>query len=308
MPTGRRCCNYREGIKVGANFHTAYTDGTTIFAASSMEAPLSDLDRAISYGKNVIIHCDGVLGYSSGSGQLTWSGVLRFLFVRTDGQLIQNTVAAGGVALTDNQMAYADLSETNDATVTVYAASLTTAAASTTKAYNRLILGYRNAASDRFYPVALREPMDVPATVGDMLKSIYDANGDGKVDAAATADSAVVNTFPVGDGTNTDKTIQAATGAANPPAIRFHAATGKWQYTSDGTTWSDFGTGGGGATSFQTIAVSGQDDIVADVEGDTLTVVAGSNVTITTNEASKTVTIAASGTLGASVNLWQFML
>ena len=149
-----------------------------------------------------------------------------------------------------------------------------------------------------------RMGVDVGGTFTDF---IY-VDDDGKVDAAAAADSAAVNTFPVGDGTDTDKTIQAATGAANPPAIRYHAATGKWQSTSDGTTWSDFGTGGAGAASFQTIAVSGQDDIVADVEGDTLTVVAGSNVTITTNEASKTVTIAASGTLGASVNLWQFML
>lgn len=293
---------------MGANFHTAYTDGTTIFAASSMEAPLSDLDRAISYGKNVIIHCDGVLGYSPDSGQLTWSGVLRFLFIRSDGQLIQNSVAAGGVTLTDNQMAYVDLSETNDANVTVYAASLTTAAASTTKAYNRLVLGYRNTASDRFYPVVFREPLVASGSIGDMLKSVYDADNDGKVDAAEKADSAGTNTFPVGDGTDTDKTIQAATGAANPPAIRFHVATGKWQYTSDGTTWSDLGTGGGGAASFQSIAVSGQNSIVADTEGDTLTVAAGSNVTITTNEVSKTVTIAASGTYGASVNLWQLML
>lgn len=293
---------------MGANFHTAYADGTTIFAAASMEAPLSDLDRAISYGKNVIIHCDGVLGYSPDSGQLSWSGVLRFLFIRSDGQLIQNSVAAGGVTLTDNQMAYVDLSETNDANVTVYAASLTTAAASTTKAYNRLVLGYRNTASDRFYPVVLREPMVASGSIGDMLKSVYDADNDGKVDAAEKADSAGINTFPVGDGTDTDKTIQAATGAANPPAIRFHVATGKWQYTSDGTTWSDLGTGGGGAASFQSIAVSGQNSIVADTEGDTLTVAAGSNVTITTNEASKTVTIAASGTSGASVNLWQLML
>ena len=150
---------------MGANFHTAYTDGTTIFAASSMEAPLSELDRAVSYGKNVIIHCDGVLGYSPGSGQLTWSGALRFLFVRTDGQLIQNTVAAGGVALTDNQMAYVDLSETNDAAVTVYAVSLTSAAASATKAYNRLVLGYRNTASDAFYPVNVRLPVN-SSTVG----------------------------------------------------------------------------------------------------------------------------------------------
>ena len=150
---------------MGANFHTAYADGTTIFAASSMEAPLSDLDRAISYTKNVIVHCDGVINYSSASGQLTWSGTLRILFVRADGQLIQNTVAAGGVTLSDNQMAYVDLSETNDAAVTMYTASLTTAAASTTKAYNRLVLGYRNTASDAFYPVGVKVPIN-PSVVG----------------------------------------------------------------------------------------------------------------------------------------------
>ena len=150
---------------MGANFHTAYADGTTIFAASSMEAPLSDLDRAISYTKNVIVHCDGSINYSSASGQITWSGTLRILFVRADGQLIQNMVAAGGVTLSDNQMAYVDLSETNDAAVTVYTASLTTAAASATKAYNRLVLGYRNTASDAFYPVGVKLPIN-PSVVG----------------------------------------------------------------------------------------------------------------------------------------------
>lgn len=293
---------------MGANFHTAYADGTTIFAASSMEAPLSDLDRAISYMKNVIVHCDGVINYSSTSGQLTWNGPLRILFVRADGQLIQNIVAAGGVTLSDNQMAYVDLSETNDATVTVYAASLTTAAASTTKAYNRLVLGYRNAAGDKMYPVAIREPLSASSAAGDMLKSVYDPDGDGKVNAAAAADSAIINTFPIGDGTNTDKTLQAATGAQNPPALRYHAATGTWQYTSDGTNWSDFGTGGG-AAAFKTIAVSGQADVVADAAGSTLTLVAGANVTITTNEANHSITIAASG--GGYVtppNFWQLML
>ena len=150
---------------MGANFHTAYADGSTIFAASSMEPPLSDLDRAISYTKNVIVHCDGVINYSASSGQLTWSGTMRILFIRADGQLIQNTVATGGVTLSDNQMAYVDLSETNDAAVTVAASSLATAASSTTKAYNRLVLGYRNTASDAFYPVSIRLPMN-PAAVG----------------------------------------------------------------------------------------------------------------------------------------------
>ena len=150
---------------MGANFHTAYADGTTIFAASSMEAPLSDLDRAISYAKNAIVHSDGVINYSSASGQLTWNGALRILFVRADGQLIQNTVAAGGITVADNQMAYVDLSETNDAAVTVYSAGLTTASASPTKGYNRLVLGYRNTASDAFYPVGIRLPLN-PAVVG----------------------------------------------------------------------------------------------------------------------------------------------
>lgn len=150
---------------MGANFHTAYADGTTIFAASSMEAPLSDLDRAISYVKNGIVHCDGVINYSSASGQFTWSGTLRILFMRADGQLIQNTVAAGGITLSDNQMAYVDLSETNDAAVTVVAASLTTAATSATKAFNRLVLGYRNTVSDAFYPAAIKLPVN-PAVVG----------------------------------------------------------------------------------------------------------------------------------------------
>lgn len=53
--------------------------------------------------------------------------------------------------------------------------------------------------------------------------------------------------------------------------------------------------------SFRTIAVSGQSDVVADTNSDTLTLVAGTNVTITTNAGTDTVTIAASGGGGGSV-------
>ena len=42
--------------------------------------------------------------------------------------------------------------------------------------------------------------------------------------------------------------------------------------------------------------------------GDTITVVAGSNVSVTTNAASKTLTIVANAAAGASVNLWQLLL
>ena len=50
-----------------------------------------------------------------------------------------------------------------------------------------------------------------------------------------------------------------------------------------------------GGNSFGTIAVSGQSNVVADQGNDTLTLVAGSNVTITTNASGDSITIASSG-------------
>ena len=46
---------------------------------------------------------------------------------------------------------------------------------------------------------------------------------------------------------------------------------------------------------FQTIAVGGQANVVADTTTDTLTLVGGTNVTITTNASNDTITFAASG-------------
>jgi len=65
---------------------------------------------------------------------------------------------------------------------------------------------------------------------------------------------------------------------------------------SGGFTWVAAGAGEANEYSFKTISVSGQDDVVADTTTDTLTLAAGSNVTITTTAASDTVTIAAADT------------
>lgn len=54
--------------------------------------------------------------------------------------------------------------------------------------------------------------------------------------------------------------------------------------------------------SFRTIAVSGQSDVVADSASDTLTLIAGSNVTITTNAGADSITISASGGGGSGIN------
>ena len=66
-------------------------------------------------------------------------------------------------------------------------------------------------------------------------------------------------------------------------------------YGTSNTTGSTIGWG--------SIAVAGQSTLVATVAGDTFTLVAGSNVTLTTNAAAKTITISASGGGGGSTSL-----
>lgn len=65
----------------------------------------------------------------------------------------------------------------------------------------------------------------------------------------------------------------------------------------DNTKQTTAYTGGTGGTSnsFGTIAVSGQGNVVADSATDTLTLIAGTNVTITTNTTTDSITINASG-------------
>jgi hypothetical protein len=63
---------------------------------------------------------------------------------------------------------------------------------------------------------------------------------------------------------------------------------------------SSTGTNTGDQNLFGTIAVSGQSNVVADSTSDTLTLVAGSNVTITTDASTDSITIAAAGSGGVS--------
>ncbi len=60
-------------------------------------------------------------------------------------------------------------------------------------------------------------------------------------------------------------------------------------------SWVDQSGGGGSQNLFSTIAVAGQTNVVADSTTDTLTFVAGSNMTITTDASTDTITFASSG-------------
>ena len=73
--------------------------------------------------------------------------------------------------------------------------------------------------------------------------------------------------------------------------------------TTDGSGGLSFSTvsGGGSASdSFKTIAISGQSSVVADSSTDTLTLAAGTGITLTTNASTDTITI--TGTTGLSAN------
>lgn len=61
------------------------------------------------------------------------------------------------------------------------------------------------------------------------------------------------------------------------------------------TTDTVTGINTGDQNLFSTIAVSGQSNIVADSTSDTLTLVAGTNITITTNATTDTITINSTG-------------
>lgn len=138
---------------------------------------------AITYLKNVIVHCDGVVSYNNTTGELSWAGTLRILFAREDGLAIQNTIVASSITLSDNEFAYVDLSEANNAVLTVAKASVSTGSASNFLAYNRVVLGYRNAASDAYVPIAL------PTTFGSIATKDFWSGTQAQYDALGAYDS-----------------------------------------------------------------------------------------------------------------------
>lgn len=137
---------------------------------------------------------------------------------------------------------------------------------------------------ENFVPAALFEIDGSPGEV--MPGQIDEATGRILVDSAS------------GTGTVTSVSVVSANGfagsVANPtttPAITLSTTiTGVLKGNGTAISAADSSTDYA-AVAFKTISVSGQSDVVADTPVDTLTLVAGTNVTITTNATTDTITI-----------------
>ena len=102
-----------------------------------------------------------------------------------------------------------------------------------------------------------------------------------------------------------DGTTAQRPGSPTVGMFRYNTTTAEFEgYFGSTPAWGAIGGGGGTVTeAFKTIAVSGQSDIVADSATDTLNIAAGSNINLTTNAATDTLTIESTGGGGGTVTV-----
>lgn len=183
----------------------------------------------------------------------------------------------GGVAFSAGDDIYA---VTNNASTSTYANNWLKVEGSITSAEVAAALGYTPLAPPS--GTAL-----LKANAGGAL-----ANATSGTDyAPATSGSAILK----GNGAGGFSSATAGTDYLAPPsgtALLKANSGGALANATGGTDYADL--------AFKTISVAGQSDVVADSAADTLTLVAGTNVTITTNASTDTITIAASGGGGGS--------
>jgi hypothetical protein len=108
--------------------------------------------------------------------------------------------------------------------------------------------------------------------------------------------TALPATLPAASGVNLTALNATQLTSGTVPVLRLGASGTRdaTTYLRGDNTWATV-AGGGASDSFATIAVAGQSSVVADSATDTLTLVAGTGITITTDAGTDTVTITNSG-------------
>jgi hypothetical protein len=160
---------------MGTNFHTPWVDGTTEYKAADMNAPLSELDAAMSYHKNTMVYCDGNITYDidagAGSGELSWDDYIQLAYLDSAGGTIRNKIAASSIQLTEHQFIYCDLSGTDDATITAQVATISGETGCNFDNPERIVLAVRAGGQDQLWYVNLR-----PTILGT-IQHPYDIGG-----------------------------------------------------------------------------------------------------------------------------------
>ena len=267
---------------------------------------LNNLDLQSNELQNAVIHNyagnpDGNL--SGTEGQIVYSTTTDALYVNTDGATtwsklsaasgtVTSVTAGGGIVVggtsTDPQVSHADTSSVSDLTASArtYVTGMTFDTYGHVQTVSTATETVTN--SDTTYSVS------VGSGGANSSEIVLTAGGSGSgTDSIEIEGGSNVTITESGD------VITIA--SANDNDIDYVSGA-----SFSGGTLTLTGVGNAGASvsldgrylqseteGFKTVSVAGQSDVVADSAGDTLTLVAGSNVTITTSAAGDSVTIAA---------------
>jgi hypothetical protein len=134
-----------------------------------------------------------------------------------------------------------------------------------------------------------RFPATLPAASGVNLTALNATNlGSGTI-----PDARFPATLPTASGVNLTALNATNLGSGTVPVARLGTAGTRdaTTFLRGDNTWATVSGGGVASDSFATISVAGQSNVVADSATDTLTLVAGTGITITTNAGADSVTI-----------------
>jgi hypothetical protein len=137
-----------------------------------------------------------------------------------------------------------------------------------------------------------RFPATLPAASGTNLTALNAT----QLTSGTVPDARFPATLPAASGANLTALNATQLTSGTVPIGRLGASgtPSASTYLRGDNTWATV-AGGSASDSFATIAVAGQSSVVADSATDTLTLVAGSNITITTDAGTDTITISAAG-------------
>jgi plastocyanin len=138
-----------------------------------------------------------------------------------------------------------------------------------------------------------RFPATLPASSGANLTALNAT----QLTSGTIPDAQFPATLPAASGINLTALNATNLGSGTVPVARLGQSGTRdaTTYLRGDNTWATVAGGGTASDSFATIAVAGQSSVVADSATDTLTLVAGTGITLTTDAGTDTITITNSG-------------